>query len=414
MLGNWLSSILLPLTLILCGLFGCGSSDVTAPDNGNSVPTITIEKIRVEKVEVVEKIESGVPTIVNEVHVGFHSEIIATYAEKISWRLNAAPAPSTDLVVRVNIGYTDLHRYLPGANPKDYHWVVIPKFQTQSQAFEDTVHAGVIKVHPLPMIFVDGEGLVIDSEKLERELPNQIREAYKIEGHFDFSAYTVGDPSEILCERCGEIIEIIIPESTVDHVDSFPATTVKVNPSPGTMIPANQQFGLYLDEPVTEVRINGTTGWTPERFHSGEASFWLVSPTLAEGPEVLNIEWTNRNGTTGSQRIGPYRVYAPDAIAPLIIRGTLTDGMTDVNSGLVNASGLQYDFDERVTGSIKLTDEVGADLNWLGSVAGRTATLVPIAGMDLGKGTIYKIEIDVRDASSNRTRKTITFVTEIK
>ena len=396
----------MPLILILCGLFGCGGSDVTAPHNGNPVPTITIEKIRGEKVEVVEKIESGLPTMVNDVHVGFHSEIIATYAEKISWRLNAAPAPSTDLVVRVNIGYTDLHRYLPGANPKDYHWVVIPKFQTQSQAFDDTVHAGAIKVHPLPMIFVDGEGLVVDSEKLQKELPDQIRGDYKFPGRFDLSAYMVGNPSEILCERCGEIIEIIIPEFTVDNVDSLPATTVKVNPSPGTMIPANQQFGLYFDQLVTEVRTNGISGWVPGVFHSGEASFWLVAPTLAEGPEILNIEWTNNNGTAGSQRVGPYMVNVPDATAPLIISGTLTDGMTDVNSELLNTNGIQYDFDEQVTGSIKLTDEAGADLSWLGSVAGRRATLIALGAQKLMKGITYQIRIDVRDTSGNRTRKT--------
>ena len=296
---------LLTLTLILCCLFGCGSNDIIASNNGKPVPTITIEKIRGEKVEVVEKVESGLPTIVDDVLVGFHSKIIITYAKKISWRLNAVPAPKTDLLVKVNIGYTDLHRYIPGNNPKDYHWVVIPKFQNQSEEFSDTVYAGVIKIHPLPMIFIDGEGLVVDFEELQEDLPEESHGGHRIPEDFDFPLYEVGEKSAILCERCGEFVDYIITESKL-KVNPPNAKATKIRPDPGATISAHRQFRLQFDEPVTKVMVNNTPGSAIGIFYSELARSWIVSLALAKGLVMLNIEWTNRGGTAGSQRVGPY------------------------------------------------------------------------------------------------------------
>ena len=258
------------LTLILCCLFGCGGNDITTPNNGNPVPTITIEKIRGEKVEVVEKVESGLPTIVDDVLVGFHSKIIATYAEKISWRLNADPAPKTDLLVKVNIGYTNLRRYIPGNNPKDYHWVVIPKFQNKSEEFSDTVYAGVIKIHPLPMIFIDGEGLVVDFEELQEDLPEESHGGHRIPEDFDFPLYEVGEKSEILCERCGEVVDYIITESKL-KVGPPNAKAIKIRPGPGATISSHQQFRLNFDEPVTKVMVNNTLVSATGIFYSESA-----------------------------------------------------------------------------------------------------------------------------------------------
>ena len=76
-----------------------------------------------------------------------------------------------------------------------------------------------------------------------------------------------------------------------------------------------------------------------------------------------------------------------------------------------HASGLQFEFNEAVSGSLKLTDEAGVDLNWLGTVAGRTATLTPVAGQEMDYQTIYKVEIDVMDGVGNSSLITITFST---
>ena len=60
--------------------------------------------------------------------------------------------------------------------------------------------------------------------------------------------------------------------------------------------------------------------------------------------------------------------------------------------------------DEDVAGSIKLTDEAGADLNWIATVAGQTATLTAVAGQELVNETTYKVEIDVHDGGGNQTQ----------
>ena len=69
----------------------------------------------------------------------------------------------------------------------------------------------------------------------------------------------------------------------------------------------------------------------------------------------------------------------------------------------INTGGLRFDFDEPVTGTIKLTDEAGADLNWIANVAGQTATLTAIAGQELVNETTYKIQIDVQDSNAGNS-----------
>ena len=92
----------------------------------------------------------------------------------------------------------------------------------------------------------------------------------------------------------------------------------------------------------------------------------------------------------------------------------MADGDADVDPAPINAAGFRFDFDEAITGTIKLTDEAGVDLNWIGNVGGQTATLTPVAGQELVNETIYKIEIDVQDGAGNRTQWTITFATKLK
>ena len=80
----------------------------------------------------------------------------------------------------------------------------------------------------------------------------------------------------------------------------------------------------------------------------------------------------------------------------------------------INAGGFRFDFNEAVTGSIMLTDEAGADLNWIANVGGQTATLTAVAGQEIANETTYKVEIDVQDGAGNATTTTITFVTKAK
>ena len=85
--------------------------------------------------------------------------------------------------------------------------------------------------------------------------------------------------------------------------------------------------------------------------------------------------------------VGPYTVSDPDVTAPAIASGTVADGDADVDPAPINAGGFRFDFDEAVTGSVKLTDEAGADLNWIANVGGQTATLTAVAGQELANET---------------------------
>ena len=185
------------------------------------------------------------------------------------------------------------------------------------------------------------------------------------------------------------------------------ATMVTVDPAAGATVPSNQQFSLVFDQGVTAATVNGAAA-------TGSGLNWSASPALAQGSATLNVGWTNRDGSTGSEAVGPYTVSDPDVDAPMIASGTVADGDADVDPAPVNAGGFRFDFDEAVTGSIKLTDEAGADLNWIANVGGQTATLTAVAGQEIANETTYKVEIDVQDGAGNATTATITFVTKPK
>ena len=191
-----------------------------------------------------------------------------------------------------------------------------------------------------------------------------------------------------------------------DEVAPPSATAVFVNPAAGTTIPLNQPFTLTFDQGVTAATVNGTPA-------VGSGLNWTASPAgLSQGSATLSVEWTNRDGSTGSQAVGPYTIDDPDVEPPMIAGGTVADWDVDVDPAPINVGGFRFDFDEPITGSIKLTDEVGADLNWIAYVGGQTVTLTAVAGQEIANETVYKIEIDVQDGAGNRTRRTITFVTE--
>ena len=172
-----------------------------------------------------------------------------------------------------------------------------------------------------------------------------------------------------------------------------------VDPAPGAEIPPNTQFSLTFDGTVAAVTVNGTAA-------TGSGLNWTASLTLQEGDgQTLDIRWTNRDGSSESRAMGPYTVRAPDTTPPRITGGTVADGTVNVDPAPINAGGFRFDFDEAVTGSVKLTDEAGADLNWIASVAGQTAMLTPVAGQELANETTYKIEIDIDDGAGNRSTR---------
>ena len=206
--------------------------------------------------------------------------------------------------------------------------------------------------------------------------------------------------------------EIMDPPQRKDDVPHSPRITVMVDPPPNSDIDVDRtEFTLRFNKEVAAVTVNGVTA-------RGSGQNWNVwasemSFEWKEG-QVLKIEWKTRDGSTGSQSVGPYAVWVFHHVSPKITSGTVTDGAVDIDPAPINAAGFLFTFDEVVTGTLKLTDEAGNDLNWVSAVVKQSAGLTPIAGQELVHETTYKIEIDVQDGAGNQTQVTITFVTKPK
>ena len=210
--------------------------------------------------------------------------------------------------------------------------------------------------------------------------------------------------------------EVTDPRQSEDNVGPPSATEVVVDPLPRAstdavtyLIPRNTKFTLTFNEGVIAVIVNDTPAWG-----SGLNWAWSAQPVLPYGSVTLTIKWTNRDGSGGFATSGPYEVADIHFDPPEITSGTVADGAADVAPAPINARGFRFDFNQAVTGTIKLADEKGADLDWIGSVIDRTATLTAVAGRELANETTYRIEIDVRDVRGNQLQTTITFVTKPK
>ena len=207
--------------------------------------------------------------------------------------------------------------------------------------------------------------------------------------------------------------EVVEPPQFEDDIPPHTGPPFLVSPAPGAVVPPNTEFSLTFEQgavgvkDVVAVTVNGVAA-------TRAGDHWTVSLTLQEGEVLtLNVGWTNRDGSPGATVTGPYTVKVPGT-PPRITRWTVADGDADVDPVPINQGGLRYDFDEPIIGTIKLTDEAGADLNWIATVAGRTATLTPVAGQELANEATYKVEIDVQNGGGNRFRATITFITKPK
>ena len=209
--------------------------------------------------------------------------------------------------------------------------------------------------------------------------------------------------------------EVTDPPQPEDDVGPPSATEVVMDPPPRTnagrvlYVPPHTEFALTFDEGVVAVMVNDTpaTG-------SGLNWKWSAQPYLPDGLVFVVVEWINRDGSRGTMEVGPYNVAWGEGDPAAITSGTVSNGDADVDPAPINAGGFRFDFDEDVTGTIKLTDEAGADLNWIANVSGQTATLTAVAGQEMVNETTYKIEIDVKDGVGNQTQLTFTFITKAK
>ena len=188
---------------------------------------------------------------------------------------------------------------------------------------------------------------------------------------------------------CGCTVEreepvIPAPEVTVQPPD------VTVNPPEVTVNPPE----VTVQPP--EVTVNPPT-------------VTVQPPDVTVNPPTVNVQPPEVN-----VHLPPNPPPTADTTPPVILSGTVASGDVDVNPAVINANGFRFDFNEVVTGIIKLTDGNGVDLNWFSNVAGRTGQLIAFGRHELVNETTYIIEIVVADAAGNLTQEKRVFITATK
>ena len=184
------------------------------------------------------------------------------------------------------------------------------------------------------------------------------------------------------------------PEVTVEPpVVNVQPPTVNVQPAEVTVQPPT------VNVQPAEVTVQ------PPTVNVQPAAVTVHPPTVNVQPPTVNVELP-------PEAINPSQVR--DTTPPVILSGTVVSGAVNVNPAPINLGGFRFDFNEMITGVVKLTDGSGVDLKWFSNVAGSTAILVAFGGQELVNEHTYIIEISVADLAGNITRETLVFVTSPK
>lgn len=185
-------------------------------------------------------------------------------------------------------------------------------------------------------------------------------------------------------------------------------TTIKITSAIPSLIGVGRTLRLTAtvrdprNYPIATARVN----WLTSNPSVATISSTGLVTARDDGRTAITAQSGGRSDTVS--------IVVRDITSPSIVTETVSNGDVKVDVNQSNADGFRFEFNEPISGSIKLTDEAGKDLNWTANVSGRTATLTEVSGRRLVGETTYKIEIDVRDSANNQTERTITFVTDIK
>ena len=91
-------------------------------------------------------------------------------------------------------------------------------------------------------------------------------------------------------------------EAAAERAGPPDASQVTVEPPPGHILKRDQAFELTFDQGVDFASVNGAGC-------DGSGLNWRVKLILNAGAnQHLEIAWTNRDGSAGWQRVGPYTV----------------------------------------------------------------------------------------------------------
>lgn len=216
-------------------------------------------------------------------------------------------------------------------------------------------------------------------------------------------------------DSTGNIVELIeykppgspIDQSLPDANRFRPAFVVSTMPPSGATVPANTPIEVKFNAPVKDCTIAGK----PAKVSYKTAK--IDDAGLAEGEQIVTIEWTNKDGSKDSFSV-IYWVKAPDFFPPVIVSSSPEDGDADVPIDDVNANGIEIKFNEEIgSAALALTVE-GEHLKWIASIDDKKVTLIPLKGANLEFETEYVIEGTVKDLFGHELKVKITFATEAK
>ena len=126
----------------------------------------------------------------------------------------------------------------------------------------------------------------------------------------------------VLITGCGEEDitepeeEMTEPEDPCLQKGPPPASQFVVQPATGAIISSTQEFTLTFDTAfgqITEVTVNGISA-TDTKTGGLFSSVWVVSLILEPGTQGFSVEWTESDGCTGAQAIGPYTAVADEGL----------------------------------------------------------------------------------------------------
>lgn len=117
----------------------------------------------------------------------------------------------------------------------------------------------------------------------------------------------ITEPEAEMTEPKEEIDE---PEEPCMREGPPPTFTFSTTPAPGATISSSQEFTLMFDPVATEVTVNGIAATSTNP--NGVGRTWVISLILELGTQGFSVEWTESNGCTGTQAVGPYTVVADE------------------------------------------------------------------------------------------------------
>ena len=212
---------------------------------------------------------------------------------------------------------------------------------------------------------------------------------------------------------------------------SDPARLTGTEPPVGEIGYFDPELTLHFDKPVSAVWVDDaeaqpmctppTRDWQIgfDDLQSFAVSEAIVRATLTlPAKEVcFAVRYTDGSGTHEQQLCTMLRAVHIQPDNPHIIETSVNDGDEAVDPAPLNTNGITFLFSDDVTGTIEIRMENGTSLGWIarwnkGEGWGDSATIVPRPGEQLVNGTVYNIQISVKDAGGGPLNEEITFTTK--